>query len=79
MFRILRSFWRNENGQDLAEYCLLTAIVALIALGIMFSLSGGLEAVWGNANAIMASGAATSSTPTVNTGTAAQPAEKPSR
>jgi Flp pilus assembly pilin Flp len=55
-------FRRNDTGQDLAEYCLLTALIALIALGIMYRLSGGLEAVWGTASTTIASGTSVSGT-----------------
>ncbi len=47
-------FRRNDLGQDLAEYCLMTAIIALIGLGIFYKLSGGFQNVWGNADSAMA-------------------------
>lgn len=43
----IRRFLRGDDGQDLAEYCLLTALVALVAAGILFHVSGGLESLWG--------------------------------
>jgi Flp pilus assembly pilin Flp len=46
----LRRFFRNEQAQDLAEYCLLTALVALIALGIFWRVSGGMQNLWTSAN-----------------------------
>ena len=42
--------WRSDLGQDLAEYCLLTALVALVAAGIFVYASGGIGAVWNNSN-----------------------------
>ena len=51
-----RNFLRNELAQDLAEYCLLTALVALIALGIFWRMSGGIENLWGNTNTALANG-----------------------
>jgi Flp pilus assembly pilin Flp len=47
MIRAISGFFRREEGQDLADYCLLTALVALIAAGILFRVSGGLENLWG--------------------------------
>jgi Flp pilus assembly pilin Flp len=47
---------RDERGQDLAEYCLITALISLIALGIIWHISGGLEGTWGAANAALISG-----------------------
>ena len=53
---------RRENGQDLAEYCLLTALVALIAAAILFQVSGGMENLWTVAShSIGAGGAAAAS------------------
>jgi Flp pilus assembly pilin Flp len=45
---------KDELGQDLAEYCLLTALLALVALGIIFHLSGGMDGIWGSVNASVA-------------------------
>src|SRR5450759_5296896 len=65
---ILRSFLKalhsEDRGQDLAEYCLLTALVALVALGIFVHVSGGVQAVWSSANTSLTTGhAATSAAP----------------
>ena len=54
--RSLRKLIAGERGQDLAEYCLLTALVALLGLGILIHLSGGMQALWGGANTSLASG-----------------------
>ena len=60
---IAKPFHKEELGQDLAEYCLLTALFLLIGLGIFVHLSGGVGAIWGNANAALSSsGAGTSQT-----------------
>ena len=64
-------FWRSvkalqseDRGQDLSEYCLLTALAALVALGIIIQVSGGMQAVWNGANASLTAGnAAISGTP----------------
>ena len=50
MLHALTGFFRREEGQDLADYCLLTALVALVAAGILFHVSGGLDSLWTNAN-----------------------------
>jgi Flp pilus assembly pilin Flp len=50
MFRALSDFWRREEGQSLADYCLLTALVALVAAGILLHVSGGLNALWTTGN-----------------------------
>lgn len=30
--RIVSSFWRDEDGQDLLEYALLVALIAIVAI-----------------------------------------------
>jgi Flp pilus assembly pilin Flp len=60
--RFVDSFRRSDHGQDLAEYCLITAIIALIGLGIFYKLSGGVQDLWGTANsAIVAANTSVSS------------------
>jgi Flp pilus assembly pilin Flp len=62
--RFLKALQSEDRGQDLAEYCLLTALVALIALGIIIHASGGMQAVWGGANTSLNAGnAAVNATP----------------
>ena len=57
MFRaMLRIFRRGDRGQDLAEYCLLTALIALIAAGIICYSSGGIQGMWSNAGTTLAVG-----------------------
>ena len=61
--RILKAFQSEDRGQDLAEYCLLTALVALIAIAVIIHASGGMQALWTGANAsLVAGGNAASST-----------------
>ena len=35
---IIRRVWRNEHGQDLLEYGLLAALIAVVALAAVSSL-----------------------------------------
>ena len=39
--QIVGAFWRDEDGQDLLEYALLVALIALVAVGAV-QLAGGL-------------------------------------
>ena len=72
--RFLKALHSEDRGQDLAEYCLLTALVALVALGIFVHFSGGVRAIWGDANTSLTTGnAAVSATPAA----AATPASAP--
>ena len=62
--RFLKALHSEDRGQDLAEYCLLTALVALVVAGIFVHLSGGMQALWGGANTSLTAGnAAISATP----------------
>ena len=58
MLGILRG---GDDGQDLADYCLLTALIALIALGIMCHVSGGIQGMWSSAGTALAAGNTTTS------------------
>jgi Flp pilus assembly pilin Flp len=54
--RSLRKLITGERGQDLAEYCLLTALVALVGVAILIHVSGGMQALWGGANTSLTAG-----------------------
>lgn len=56
MKRWMHEFWREEDGHGLAEYCLVTAFIALIALGFYLHVSGGVQDLWGTANSALVSG-----------------------
>jgi Flp pilus assembly pilin Flp len=67
----MRSLMRliaGERGQDLAEYCLLTALVALVAAGILIHVSGGMQALWGGANTSLVAGNSAVSTGSTGSG-----------
>jgi Flp pilus assembly pilin Flp len=49
-----RGFLRNERGQSLSEYCLIAALIALVALGIVIEAAGGISGLWKAADTIMA-------------------------
>ena len=69
----LRCFRREESGQDLAEYCLLTALLTLVAAAIFVYASGGVQAIWSGATVSRtAGGATTPSGSTTPTNTSAQ-------
>jgi len=48
----------RDDGQDLAEYCLLTALVALVAAAIFLHVTGGLKNLWNVAGQTTGSAAA---------------------
>lgn len=50
-----RRFWQDEQGQDLVEYSLLLAFVALCAVGILSSMQTATSGLWSTANVDLAS------------------------
>jgi hypothetical protein len=47
---------RDDRGQDLSDYCLLTALVALIALGVFIHVTGGIKNLWNIGNTTLVTG-----------------------
>jgi Flp pilus assembly pilin Flp len=39
---------RNESGQDLLEYALLVALIALVAVGVITQAGSGVKAIFGS-------------------------------
>jgi len=74
-------FKRDEQGQDLAESCLITALVVLFACAIFLKVSGGMNDLWSTANTTLttnqptAAAAASSGGTPANT-TASTPADR---
>ena len=46
----LRSFWRDEQGQDLIEYTLLLAFVALASAALFIGAGGNIAGIWSTSN-----------------------------
>jgi len=44
----LRTFVRDESGQDLLEYALLVALIALVAFGAVQLAGGQVSAIFNN-------------------------------
>ncbi|HTX38000.1 MAG TPA: hypothetical protein VME43_23380 [Bryobacteraceae bacterium] len=59
--KTIAQWFREEAGQDLSEYCLLLALIVLIAAGIFLKVSGGVQSLWTVANTTLNSSAATTS------------------
>lgn len=59
MKNLIRNFWQEEEGQDLIEYTLLLAFIALASASLFLSAGNSTSAIWqGGANTL--SNAATS-------------------
>lgn len=43
---LLREFWKDEQGQDLIEYTLLMAFVALASAALFKGAGGAIKGIW---------------------------------
>jgi Flp pilus assembly pilin Flp len=50
MKKLLKNFCQDESGQDLIEYTLLMAFVALASASLFISAGGNVSAIWSSAN-----------------------------
>jgi len=46
----LHSFWNDEQGQDLIEYTLLMAFVALASAALFLGAGGSINGIWTTTN-----------------------------
>lgn len=47
---MLKNFWQEEDGQDLVEYSLLLAFIAVAAVGLLTSANASIKSIWANVN-----------------------------
>jgi Flp pilus assembly pilin Flp len=58
---ILRNLWNDEQGQDLIEYTLLMAFVALASAALFIGAGGSIKTIWTTANSQLANAASSAS------------------
>lgn len=46
MITVLKKLWSDEEGQGLVEYGLIIALVAILLIGALVFLRGGLEGIF---------------------------------
>ena len=46
----LRNFWKDEQGQDLIEYTLLMAFVALASAALFLGAGNSIKGIWSTTN-----------------------------
>jgi len=49
--KALQHFWQDESGQDLIEYSLLMAFLAVASIGILSGARNAVNGIWHTANA----------------------------
>ena len=47
---MMRNFLRDESGQDLVEYTMLLAFVALASAALFIAAGGSINTIWQTAN-----------------------------
>ena len=57
MKNFVMNFLREESGQDLIEYTLLMAFIALASAAIFISAGGSVATIWSNASNQLANAA----------------------
>ena len=58
---MVRNFLRDEQGQDLIEYTLLLAFVALASAALFIGAGGSVSGIWATANGKLTDAAASAS------------------
>ncbi|MGD0868624.1 MAG: Flp family type IVb pilin [Bryobacteraceae bacterium] len=53
----LHNFWKDEQGQDLIEYTLLMAFVALASAALFLGAGGSINKIWTISNTQLANAA----------------------
>jgi Flp pilus assembly pilin Flp len=55
---LVKAFWSEEGGQDMVEYSLLLAFIALAAIGLLSGVKSSINTIWTTINTNLASVAA---------------------
>ena len=50
-------FWNDDRGQDLIEYALMLAFVALASAALFSTAGGSINTIWSNANSELSTAA----------------------
>jgi Flp pilus assembly pilin Flp len=54
---MLNAFWNEEGGQDMVEYSLLLAFIALAAVALLSSIKGSINTIWTSINSSLTTAA----------------------
>ncbi|HXA52755.1 MAG TPA: hypothetical protein VNV86_20705 [Candidatus Acidoferrum sp.] len=57
----IRNFWNNDDGQDLIEYTLLMAFVALASAALFLGAGGSISGIWTTSNSQLAAASGSAS------------------
>ena len=59
MLNVVKRLWQDEQGQDLIEYTLLMAFVALASAALFISSGASISAIWSDSNTSLSEAAST--------------------
>ena len=54
MLYFVKTFWNDQQGQDLIEYTLLMAFVALASAALFLGAGGSIQGIWTKSNTNLA-------------------------
>jgi Flp pilus assembly pilin Flp len=58
----LKTFWQEEDGQDLVEYSLLMAFIALAAISLLNGIGGSIRSLFTGMNTALTTASTAAST-----------------
>jgi Flp pilus assembly pilin Flp len=58
MLNVMKRLWQDEQGQDLIEYTLLMAFVALASAALFINSGASVSAIWQTSNNQLSTAAA---------------------
>ena len=61
MMNLIQGFLKNEEGQDLIEYTLLMAFIALASAAVFVSAGQSVSTIWGSTSAQLSNAATAAS------------------
>ena len=61
MLNVMKRLWQDEQGQDLIEYTLLMAFVALASAALFISSGASISSIWSDSNSSLSTAASTAS------------------
>ena len=50
---MLMTFWKDESGQDLAEYALLLGLITIVLVGLITAFSGSIGGLFTRATGVL--------------------------
>ena len=49
----VRTFWKKQEGQTMAEYGIVLAVITIAAVGVFTALSGGIQGAINKVTALL--------------------------